>query len=53
MPLMFEPGSRWAYGGRLDRVGRIPQPLSRLDATLAYGMGVVAAYWLIATAFLA
>jgi CubicO group peptidase (beta-lactamase class C family) len=22
-PLMFEPGSRWAYGGSLDRVGRI------------------------------
>ena len=23
MPLMFEPGSRWAYGGSLDRVGRM------------------------------
>jgi methyl acetate hydrolase len=23
MPLMFEPGSRWSYGGSLDRVGRI------------------------------
>src|SRR5260370_33385224 len=23
MPLMFEPGSRWAYGGGLDRVGRV------------------------------
>jgi methyl acetate hydrolase len=23
MPLMFEPGARWAYGGSLDRVGRI------------------------------
>jgi methyl acetate hydrolase len=23
MPLMFEPGSRWAYGGSLDSVGRI------------------------------
>jgi methyl acetate hydrolase len=23
MPLMFEPGSRWAYGGGLDRVGRM------------------------------
>src|SRR5260370_29402684 len=23
MPLMFEPGSRWAYGGSLDRVGRV------------------------------
>jgi methyl acetate hydrolase len=23
MPLMFEPGSKWAYGGSLDRVGRI------------------------------
>ena len=23
MPLMFEPGSRWAYGGSLDRVGRL------------------------------
>src|SRR5258707_2625774 len=22
-PLMFEPGSRWAYGGGLDRVGRM------------------------------
>ncbi len=22
-PLMFEPGSRWAYGGSLDRVGRM------------------------------
>jgi methyl acetate hydrolase len=23
MPLMFEPGSRWAYGGSLDAVGRM------------------------------
>ena len=23
MPLMFEPGERWAYGGSLDRVGRM------------------------------
>src|SRR5258705_12495847 len=23
MPLMFEPGFRWAYGGSLDRVGRV------------------------------
>jgi methyl acetate hydrolase len=23
MPLMFEPGFRWAYGGSLDRVGRM------------------------------
>jgi methyl acetate hydrolase len=23
MPLMFEPGSRWAYGGSLDQVGRM------------------------------
>jgi methyl acetate hydrolase len=23
MPLMFEPGSRWAYGGSLDGVGRM------------------------------
>jgi methyl acetate hydrolase len=23
MPLMFEPGSRWGYGGSLDRVGRM------------------------------
>ncbi len=23
MPLMFEPGARWAYGGGLDRVGRM------------------------------
>src|SRR3984885_665695 len=23
MPLMFEPGSNWAYGGGLDRVGRM------------------------------
>ena len=23
MPLMFEPGSRWAYGGGIDRVGRM------------------------------
>jgi methyl acetate hydrolase len=23
MPLMFEPGTRWAYGGGLDRVGRM------------------------------
>src|ERR1700692_3115369 len=23
MPLMFEPGSRWAYGGSLDRVARM------------------------------
>ena len=23
MPLMFEPGSKWAYGGSLDRVGRM------------------------------
>jgi methyl acetate hydrolase len=23
MPLMFEPGSRWAYGGGVDRVGRM------------------------------
>jgi methyl acetate hydrolase len=23
MPLMFEPGARWAYGNSLDRVGRI------------------------------
>ncbi len=23
VPLMFEPGSRWAYGGSLDRVGRM------------------------------
>ena len=23
MPLMFEPGSRWAYGASLDRVGRM------------------------------
>jgi CubicO group peptidase (beta-lactamase class C family) len=22
-PLMFEPGTRWAYGGSLDRVGRL------------------------------
>ncbi|MBI5263627.1 MAG: beta-lactamase family protein [Bradyrhizobium sp.] len=34
MPLMFEPGARWAYGGSLDRVGRMVeiasgQPLDR------------------------
>src|SRR5262249_19889559 len=23
MPLMFEPGTRWAYGGSIDRVGRM------------------------------
>src|SRR5882757_1127216 len=23
MPLMFDPGSRWAYGGGLDGVGRM------------------------------
>jgi CubicO group peptidase (beta-lactamase class C family) len=23
MPLMFDPGARWAYGGSLDRVGRL------------------------------
>jgi methyl acetate hydrolase len=23
MPLMFEPGERWAYGGSIDRVGRM------------------------------
>ena len=23
MPLMFEPGTKWAYGGSLDRVGRM------------------------------
>jgi len=23
MPLMFDPGGRWAYGGSLDRVGRL------------------------------
>jgi methyl acetate hydrolase len=23
MPLMFEPGAKWAYGGGLDRVGRM------------------------------
>jgi methyl acetate hydrolase len=23
MPLMFEPGAKWAYGGSLDRVGRM------------------------------
>jgi CubicO group peptidase (beta-lactamase class C family) len=23
MPLMFEPGARWAYGGSLDHVGRM------------------------------
>ena len=23
MPLMFEPGEKWAYGGGLDRVGRM------------------------------
>ena len=22
-PLMFEPGAKWAYGGSLDRVGRM------------------------------
>lgn len=33
MPLMFEPGSRWAYGGSLDRVGRMVEIASgqRLD----------------------
>jgi len=32
-PLMFEPGSRWAYGGSLDRVGRMVEIASgqRLD----------------------
>jgi hypothetical protein len=34
MPLMFEPGARWAYGGSLDHVGRMVeiaggQPLDR------------------------
>lgn len=34
MPLMFEPGTRWAYGGSIDRVGRMVeiaggQPLDR------------------------
>ena len=34
MPLMFEPGKRWAYGGSIDRVGRMVeiaggQPLDR------------------------
>src|SRR5258707_6623360 len=28
MPLMFEPGSRWAYGGGLDRVGRMLEIVS-------------------------
>jgi CubicO group peptidase (beta-lactamase class C family) len=33
MPLMFEPGARWAYGGSLDRVGRMVEIASgeRLD----------------------
>jgi CubicO group peptidase (beta-lactamase class C family) len=32
-PLMFEPGSRWAYGGSLDNVGRLVEIASgqRLD----------------------
>jgi CubicO group peptidase (beta-lactamase class C family) len=34
MPLMFEPGTRWAYGGSLDRVGRMVEIASgqSLDA---------------------
>lgn len=32
-PLMFDPGARWAYGGSLDRVGRLVEIASgeRLD----------------------
>jgi methyl acetate hydrolase len=28
MPLMFDPGARWAYGGNLDRVGRMVEIVS-------------------------
>src|SRR5579872_3451314 len=28
MPLMFDPGTRWAYGGSLDRVGRLIELVS-------------------------
>ena len=27
-PLMFDPGSKWAYGGSLDRVGRLVEIIS-------------------------
>jgi methyl acetate hydrolase len=27
-PLMFDPGTRWAYGGSLDRVGRLVEIIS-------------------------
>jgi methyl acetate hydrolase len=28
MPLMFDPGTRWAYGGSIDRVGRLVEVAS-------------------------
>jgi CubicO group peptidase (beta-lactamase class C family) len=31
MPLMFEPGERWAYGGGMDRVGRLVEIASGQD----------------------
>ena len=27
-PLMFDPGARWAYGGSLDRVGKLVEIVS-------------------------
>jgi len=35
MPLMFEPGARWAYGGSLDRVGRwLRSPAGRVSIAI-------------------
>jgi methyl acetate hydrolase len=37
MPLMFEPGERWAYGGSLDRVGRMVEIASGQNLDRYFG----------------
>ena len=34
-PLMFEPEARWAYGGSIDRVGRLVEIASGQDIWIA------------------
>lgn len=51
MPLMFEPGSRWAYGGGLDRVGRMVEIASGQSLDRYFADHITGPLGMIDTAF--
>jgi len=51
MPLMFEPGSRWAYGGSLDRVGRMVEIASGQSLARYFSDHIIGPLGMIDTSF--